>query len=267
VALTVETKGGGERSNSVEYLPPIPDNEELMEIMASQLHDSVSPTLRLVNTPRVLTVRGPLDEFTSNWSTDVFPKPLTASQLLDETDEDVAEFLRFMKKELGEAEYEDALRGSSLAEEDRELLGMFDIPGLGDRGDDEEGIQDLFRSMLDPPSAQQQGLRQLRPAALDGSRNAALRLVSYILPDSGKVYSLVSLLEPYVLVAKRVSLPVGDANDGDDDDGVEAVRFELPSPSEERVLIPRLEQVCRADLEKAGLQLRAAPQPPPSLEP
>jgi hypothetical protein len=276
VALTVETIKGGSGgqldglsaspAHGVEYLPPTPDNEELMEIMASQLHDSVSPSLRLVRTPRVLTVRGPLDEYTRNWSTDVFPRPLTAAQLLDETDEDVEEFLKFMRKELGDAEYEDAFRGDSLTEEDKALLALFDIPGLGDQRDDADGIQEMFQSMIDPPAVQQERLKELQPQALD-SKNVALKLVSYILPDSGKIYSLVSLLEPYVLVGKRVSIGPDEAG------GEPMVRFELLSSAEEKILIPRLEQVCHADLEKAGLHLHAVqqqqqpPPPPPSLEP
>lgn len=276
VALTVETTSKGRTANDgdstssssfrVQNLPPTSDNEELMEIMATQLHESVGNDLKLVRTPRVLTVRGPLERYTQNWRTELLPEPLTTEQLLDESDEEVEDFLKFMRRELGDQEVDKTLRGESqISAEDAELMELFNIPGMGDQQDDGEGIKELLESLLDPPQDQDEQLQKLDPTALNG-QSAAIKLFSYIMPDSGKVYSLVSLLQPYVLVAKRVtSAPSTGTNDDAESRG--SVRFELLPPHEEQLLIPRLEQVCQDDLERAGLQLRAAaPEPTPGLE-
>jgi hypothetical protein len=278
VALTVETIAKGRAANdinggdlaapNVQNLPPTSDNEELMENMATQLHESVGNDLKLVRTPRVLTVRGPLERYTQNWRTELLPEPLTAEQLLDDSDEDVDDFLKFMRRELGDQEVERTLRGDSkMSADEAELMEMFNIPGMGDQHDDGDGIQELLESLLESPQDQEEQFQKLDPAVLSG-QGAAIKLFSYIMPDSGKVYSLVSLLQPYVLVARRVSIP--SSGDGYDSDELarESVRFELLSSQEEELLIPRLEQVCQDDLERAGLQLRASsPEPTPALEP
>jgi hypothetical protein len=55
----------------------------------------------------------------------------------------------------------------------------------------------------------------------------------------------VKLLQPYPLVGTRIT-----------EDAEQGVRFELLTADEEKkVLIPRLEELCREDLTKAGLSL------------
>jgi hypothetical protein len=274
VALTVETMSIGTTGNdgdatsspSVQNLPPTSDNEELIEIMATQLHESVGSDLKLVRTPRVLTVRGPLERYTENWRAELLPEPLSAEQLLDEKDEDLDDFLKFMRRELGDQEVEKTLRGEgTMSADDAELLQLFNIPGMGDQQDDGEGIKELLESLLDSPQAQEEQFQKLDPTGLNG-QSAAIKLFSYIMPESGKAYSLVSLLQPFVLVAKRVSLQLSGADS--EEYASASVRFELLSPQEEGLLIPRLERVCQDDLERAGLQLRAAaPEPASVLEP
>jgi hypothetical protein len=276
VALTVETMSKGRTANdgdattlpSVQNLPPTSDNEELMEIMATQLHESVGSDLKLVRTPRVLTVRGPLERYTESWRTELLPEPLSAEQLLDEKDEDLDDFLKFMRRELGDQEVEKTLRGEgTMSADDAELLQLFNIPGMGDQQDDGEGIKELLESLLDSPQDQEEQLQKLDPTVVNG-QSAAIKLFSYIMPESGKVYSLVSLLQPYVLVAKRISIPSRDLDTDSEEYASASVRFELLSPQEEGLLIPRLERVCQDDLERAGLQLRAAsPEPASVLEP
>ena len=68
-----------------------------------------------------------------------------------------------------------------------------------------------------------------------------LKLVGYIIPG-GKSYTLVQLLKPYVIVGRYIP------------DNVEN-RFELLTPEEALVVEPRLAEVCRADLERSGLNL------------
>jgi hypothetical protein len=84
-AVTVEDKIGG----SVEYLSSEDDeNDEYMQIMATQLREHVGDDLRLHRTPRVLTISGPLDTYTKNWKEKLSPKPFEVEELLDTSDEE-----------------------------------------------------------------------------------------------------------------------------------------------------------------------------------
>jgi hypothetical protein len=121
-----------------------------------------------------------------------------------------------------------------------ELMSLFNVPGLGDNEDDPAAMQELFDSLLDSPEEQ---LTDLQKMGDDVShQGVALKLVSYKFPDN-KAYSLVQLLQPYALIGKYVA--------ADDD-----IRFELLTAAEAKLVVPRLEKVCREDLEKAGLQLQ-----------
>ena len=126
VALTLERQVDG----SVQYLSPdTDDNEELMQIMAAQLHEQVGTDLQLQRTPRVLTVGGPLDNYTKNWREKLLPDPVEPKDLMDKSDEDLDFFHQFMRAELGDEEYE-----KTLSEDDddgeltAELLELFEVP-------------------------------------------------------------------------------------------------------------------------------------------
>lgn len=83
-AITFEKKDG-----SVEYISPDDDkNEELMQIMAAQLKEHVGDDLGLRRTPRVLTISGPLDNYTRNWKETLLPAPVDAKTLMDSSDEE-----------------------------------------------------------------------------------------------------------------------------------------------------------------------------------
>jgi hypothetical protein len=239
-AITVEKPDG-----SVQYVSPDDDeNEELMQIMAAQLQEHVGEDLKLKRTPRVLTISGPLDQYTKNWETELLPKPVETKSLLDESEESLEFFQDFMKKELGEKEYENTMQGDGNSDDDdeltAELMSLFNVPGLGDNEDDPAAMQELFDTLLDSPEEQ---LTDLQNMGDDVShQGVALKLVSYKFPDN-KAYSLVQLLQPYALIGKYVAV---------DDD----IRFELLTAAEAKLVVPRLEKVCREDLEKAGLQLQ-----------
>jgi hypothetical protein len=239
-AITVEKPDG-----SVQYVSPDDDeNEELMQIMAAQLQEHVGEDLKLKRTPRVLTISGPLDQYTKNWETELLPKPVETKSLLDESEESLEFFQDFMKKELGEKEYENTMQGDGNSDDDdeltAELMSLFNVPGLGDNEDDPAAMQELFDTLLDSPEEQ---LTDLQNMGDDVShQGVALKLVSYKFPDK-KAYSLVQLLQPYALIGKYVA--------ADDD-----IRFELLTAAEAKLVVPRLENVCREDLEKAGLQLQ-----------
>ena len=234
VAMTLENKDG-----SVEYLNPDDgdDNEELLNIMATQVHDHLGTDLKLKRTPRILTISGPLDKYTDNWQENMFPSA-TPEELMDESDEDLADFHEFMRKEFGDAEYDKVLKDSETAEVSKELAALFEIPGMGSNTDDKKGIEEMLESMFVDPDKQMDDMMEEFGKDIN-HEGVALKLISYIMPG-GKRYSLVKLLKPYILVGKYT-------NEKDD------ILFELLSPEEERLMIPRLEQVCRGDFEKAGL--------------
>jgi len=237
-AITFEKADG-----TIEYMSPDNDeNEEIMQIMAAQLQEHVGADLTLKRTPRVLTISGPIDDLTKNWETELLPSPVDKEALLDESDESLDFFQEFMKKELGDDEYEKTMRGEDDDTEiSDDLLKLFNVPGMGTSEDDTAGLEELFGSLLDSPEEQLAELEKTKGQDLS-HQGMALKLVSYQLPDK-KSYSLVKLLQPYALIGKYVQ---------EDDD----VRFELLSIAEAKLVVPRLEKLCQDDLKEAGLELQ-----------
>ena len=235
VAITVQNPDG-----SVQYVSPdVDDNEELMQIMAAQLHEHMGTDLKLQRTPRVLTVGGPLDNYTKNWRETLLPQPIAAKDLMGSDDDDDDFFHKFMRDELGDKEYEKTINGEDDDDFELtdELMQLFDIPGLSD-DDDSEAMKEFMESILTPEKDFEDAKVSLGLDKLD-DEGVALKLISYVFAD-GKSYSLVKLLRPYVMVGRFVS----DENDP---------RFELLNADEERFVLPKLEELCKADLESAGL--------------
>ncbi len=236
VAVVIESQDG-----AAQFLSPDDDeNEELMQLMAAQLHEHLGKDLQLKRTPRVLTVDGPLNNYTSNWENQILPRPFTAKELMERDDEQdtVEYFLKVMREELGEEEFQKTMNGDD-EDVDDEMMALFDIPGLNKN--DEEGLEELMKSMLDEdPDEQFKELEKF--GKVEGEET--LKLVGYIIPG-GKSYTLVQLLRPYVIVGRYIQ------------DDVEN-RFELLSPEEALVIEPRLAEVCQKDLEKSGLSLSSS---------
>ncbi|GAX20278.1 hypothetical protein FisN_6Hh229 [Fistulifera solaris] len=236
VAVVIESQ-----DSAAQFLSPDDDeNEELMQLMAAQLHEHLGKDLQLKRTPRVLTVDGPLNNYTRNWENQILPRPFTAKELLERDDEQdtVEYFLKVMREELGEEEFQKTMNGDD-EDVDDEMMALFDIPGLNKN--DEEGLEELMKSMLDEdPDEQFKELEKF--GKVEGEET--LKLVGYIIPG-GKSYTLVQLLRPYVIVGRYIQ------------DDVEN-RFELLSPEEALVIEPRLAEVCQKDLEKSGLSLSSS---------
>ncbi|KAL7574966.1 hypothetical protein ACA910_010785 [Epithemia clementina (nom. ined.)] len=258
-AITLERKNG----DVVNLSPDLDENLEYMELMAQQLQETVGDDLRLVKTPRILTIAGPLNKYTENWKEELLPKSVDTKTLLNQDDEDVDSFLNFMKQELGEDEF-----AKTMNEEhsfDEETLSLFDIPGLGDNEDE---FMDLFKKeLVDISSSLEDDYAESQKRAMENvveksdlnHDGVALKLVSYGMAD-GKRYSLVHLLKPVVLVAQHLnsSSSSSDEHVGVENESAAAAllanppRFELLSPEELRIVSPRLEEVCRKDLERLG---------------
>jgi hypothetical protein len=209
------------------------ENEELMAIMATQLCEQVNPDLRLLRTPRVLTIKGPIDEVTGRWKDQLLPEPVPVQKLIDPFEGDEAKdngasfFLDFMRNELGEATFNKVMEQDpdpELMTDD--LLELFNIPSE----------EEMAKEMYEPENME----RYLDEEFGNIDRDvAALRLVAYFF-KGGQSYSLVKLLTPFPLVAKFVE-----------------GRFEFLQKQEEELVIPRLEELYRDDLQNAGLELKA----------
>ena len=227
-AVTIERKDG----QVINLSPDNPENEEMIQIMAGQLQEHVGKNLTLKQTPRILTIQGPLEEHTKDWREKLVPEPAAPKALLDQTDEDLKFFHDFMKKELGEEEYKKTLQESP-ADIDPDLLDLF-----GDFSS-QTSMEDLFSEIQD--DGEDLFIKEMedfvnKKLSHDG---VALKLLSYSLQDGNK-YSVVHPLKPVALVAKYTE-------DGED------IRFDLLDTKDAELLIPRLEESCREELEKAGL--------------
>lgn len=242
VAVTLE------EGDKVTYMnPALEENEELIQIMASQLHELLGENVFLKKTPKILTISGDLDKYTDQWKDELFNETVSTDDLLDDSDEGLDFFYNFMKQELGEEEFQKTLDearedgGSSI---DKEVLDLFNIPGLGDQADDLEGVEKMFQEMM---QEQEEGAVNEEVFTRLGQdlehEGVALKLIGFNFPRDGRSYSLVKLLKPFTIVGKYVK------DDKDD------LRFDLLTAEEEKLVIPRLEQLCREDLDQAGLSL------------
>ena len=231
VAITFEEGG------KTTYMDP-QEHEELVEIMASKLQELVGDDVFLKKTPKILTIAGNLDKYTANWEEELFSETADRETLMDDSNEGLDFFYDFMRRELGEEEFQKTLQESREDPTiDKEILDLFNVPGLGDQANDVEGIQEMLQNMLDEDQDS-----QFQDLGEDlEHEGVALKLVGFNFND-GKSYTLVKLLKPFTVVGKYVQ---------DEDD----LRFDLLTPDEEKLVIPRLEKVCQQELEDAGLSL------------
>eukprot|EP00977_Amphora_coffeiformis_P001537 scaffold296_cov102-Amphora_coffeaeformis.AAC.25 len=230
-AVTIEQKDG----TVVNLSPDDPESEEMIQVMADQLQKHVSEDLSLKKTPRILTIKGPLEAHTKDWKEKLIPQSIDTKTLLDDSDEDLAFFHDFMRKELGEEEYTKTLQ-EDMPDIDSELMELFGA--IGEDGSPTVG--DLFPNGIDTDKEDLLIKEMEDFINKDISRDGvALKLISYSLQDGNK-YSVVQLLKPYALVGRYTE------NDED-------LRFDLLSPKEADLVLPRLEDACREDLQNAGL--------------
>ncbi len=301
-AITYEQPDG-----TIEYISPDvrmdgnnnnDDNDdmtELIAIMATQLQEYIGTDVQLQHTPRVLTISGNMDQYTKDWERTLLPQAINATLLLetlvatpntstgdrnekgdsdDDDDPQLAFFHNLMKEELGQAEYDKIMNDDDESEEMQELMKLFDSPlGTNDNTIDDAAMNELLSTILTPEQELENAKKSfglLDPQA--GTSNngyMALKLISYMFAN-GKSYSLVQLLQPYVIVGKYVLVTSSTRSDNDDnvddsteDDGITEPNenvvgyFELLLPDEESIVIPRLEAVCSAELQQSNLQFRS----------
>ena len=257
VAIYVEDT----KDNTACFLDPDEDdNIEIMERAASvfemkynkislsdyddDVMDGEQLRIRFKRTPRTLTVEGDLSIITGNWKEDGKKKVEAVKDvtkdILEEPDvgADDKFFDEFFTKELGGDYKEQALANNELDEtEVEEMMQLFSIPGLGTEHDDEDGIQDLINEMENDEILAKGGV---------GIKNSetALRLVGFSEEsDNGKIYSLVQLLQPMILVAKT-------------DQSLDFDEKMLLTQEEAKEIVPMLEQQFKEQFEEAGISLR-----------
>jgi hypothetical protein len=234
--------------------PDDEDNAEILEIMAGALAKYLSKDLKLKKTPSVLTIEGDLDHYTKDWQTEILGKPIDAATLVDDSDDSMESFFAFMKDELGEDEFQQTMDEdfdmNDVDDIDPSLREFFEVAGLGTAAGDLEGMEEIMTGLmsLDDASLDKSSLEEsleapFKAISTDLEHNGiALKLVGFNFRN-GNIYSLVKPLKAYTLVGKM-----------SDDDGL---RFNLLTKEESKLVIPRLQDVCRADLKKAGLDLPA----------
>lgn len=223
-------------SKRLDLLSPDDEaNEEIMNIMATQLSEQINPDLKLVRTPRVLTISGPMDDVVSDrWQEELLPKPFSVQELLDpldgeeEEDDGMRFFLDFMKKELGEEAVNKVMTGDPDPDlMNDEILELFNMPSVEEIEKDRDEPEKMEKEIEDKIGNIDKDI-------------VGLRLVAYFMAD-GSSYSLVKLLKPVSLVAKYVDS-----------------RFEFLAPKEQDIVVPKLQQLYKDDLESAGLQLETS---------
>jgi hypothetical protein len=209
----------------------------------------------------------------------------------DSDDPELAFFHNLMREELGQAEYDKIMNDDNIDdsenEEMQELLKLFEVPfgtstssnSNSNSSNEEETMKELLSTLLSPEEDYENAKKAfglLDPQETDSSGSMknntngymALKLISYMFAN-GKSYSLVQLLQPYVIVGKYI-LPSSSSstNTPNNEDEMEEDNlntytsedamgyFELLLPEEEQIVIPRLEAVCSEDLQKANLQFQ-----------
>lgn len=200
-------------------------------------------SIRFKRTPRTLTVEGDLGMITGNWKEDgkrQFEEIKDiASNILNESNEhdDDDFFDSFFRKELGNDYEEKAIANGDIDEEQvQEFMDLFNIPGLGTEKDDDEGIDDFFKDIrMDEKIAIENGT-----GSVGGS--TALRLIGFGGEnDDSKIYSLVQLLQPMILIAKT-------------DSSLEFDEKMLLTQEEADEIVPILEQQFKDEFEGVTLK-------------
>ncbi|CAJ1965335.1 unnamed protein product [Cylindrotheca closterium] len=249
-----------DKGASVRYINPDKyeeeeDSQELMEIMAKEVQEKLGEDLILRKTPKVLTISGDLGKYTDNWEMNLMDEPTPVKDLMDGMDDfvnsvfreekktgdtvdefdiaedkEMAEFLSFMRSELGDEEFEKTMN-EEMSEEDKELAKLFNFEL--DETDFAENLEEETKN-----------LKEEALSFHPDSDGVALKLIGFEFGDRSKSFQLVKLLQPFPLVGKKIQESVESG-----------FRFELLTPQEEEVLIPKLQAACQEDLKKAGLSL------------
>lgn len=239
--------------NDMEYMSPDDDeNVEVLEIMAGALEKYLSEDLKLQRTPRVLTIAGDLDKYVNDFPANLVSEEITMEKIMEEPDtEDLDSIFDFFKEQLGEEAFEHELEESKTKSLPEELQGFFEMMSEDEINEDlgsPEKYEEAFRKLGDDLQHEGVGVKlvgfQVNNKDEKDDKN-------YGGPPS--FYSLVKPLKPLTVVGR-----LREQTDGTTEQTV----FELLTPEEESLIVPRLEQVCKEDIEAQGLTV-----PRPTVKP
>lgn len=237
-------EGGEDDEQTTLVDPDDPENEELMQIMAGALTKYMSEDLKLVRTPKVLTVQGDLNNFTENWEESMFgdfANNITMEKLLATDKATEEEFLDHMRDVLGEEEVLKVLNGED--DDDDEEWAQFehlfnDLADIGGKSEAEnEWLSNLQK--MDP-----QSLSQNLDGIVESKNDVGLKLVGFRFKN-GKFYSLVKPFEHVPIIGKHLA-------------DREELMFSLLSKADDKIILPRLEELAKESLEDAGMDLEKA---------
>ena len=238
-----------DNSNTGEYTISEEAKEEIFQIAAKSLMEEYGQNIRLKKTPRVLTVVGDLDSQIGDWKSVLInaggagskmkrPTMEEAVEIINQDEKSGEDFFEYvMKRDLGE-DYMSLLEEDEDMDED--ILKALEGLGENEGGVEESDVDDFLEFMKgmtkDGVDAKNfdEVLQRLKPSV-------ALRLLSFIGPDGDNVYTILRPLRPLLLVGKE-----------DPDDFTRRI---LLSEEEKREVLPKLETVCRQELEEAGFFL------------
>ena len=220
------------------------EKEEVFQLAARALMDTYGESIRLKNTPRMLTIEGSLDEILGDWRSVLLGKRAGGGKEFSEfkvddvmdalkADDEEDIFDKIMRRDLGE-NYMDLVDDDDDLDED--ILKLFS-GGLDD--DDDDGLWNQIENKEGEMNkdSYEQMIQQLSPSS-------ALKLVSFMGPcgnDEQAKYVVLRPLRPTLLVGRE-----------DPDDYSRRI---LLDKEERETILPRLEASCRQGLEDAGFDL------------
>lgn len=219
--------------------------EEIFQMAARALMEEFGSGIRLKKTPRVLTLDGNLDEVIGDWK-EVLLESVSSSKdvgelkfedalnLYDDVNNDGEDYFdKIMRRDLGD-DYM-SLADDGDVEIDEEMLKLFDSGSLTEDGDMSKAV-DFLKNSGDSINIDDDFdtlLQQLKPSA-------ALRLLNFMTEDGMEV-TILRPVRPMLLLGKE--------------DPEDYTRRILLTDEEMSEVLPRLESVCREELEKLGFFL------------
>ena len=216
----------------LEYIDPDKDdNVEILEIMAGALQKYLGEDLKLQRTPRILTITGDLDKYVDAFPASLVSDELTLENIMEEPDDDLDKLFDFFKQQLGDEEYDKALGEATDLPPD--LQSLFETSDGDETPLSPADLEEAFRKLGDDLQHEGVGVKLVGFQVNNNDEKNKSK-------DPPSFYSLVKPVKPLTVVGRLNT------------EGREAI-FELLTPEEEALVVPRLEKVCKEDMEAQGL--------------
>lgn len=234
VLMVIERGDENGQETVAEYLDPdVDDHVEVFEIMAGALQKYLGSDLALQRTPRILTISGDLDKYVDALPGNLVSTDITLDKIMEEPDGDLDKLFDFFKEQMGDEVFEATM--AEAADMDPSIMALFETSNEDDSDTpfNPAEMEEAFRNLS--ADIQHQGV--------------GVKLVGFQVNNNDEkdksttppsFYSLVKPIKPLTVVGRLKS------------EGRETV-FELLTPEEEVLIVPRLEQICKEDMEAQGL--------------